>query len=106
MDSKTVFTRFIPPRRPEDMEGSTFTVSNLGMFDVEEFVAIINPPEAAILALGSVKDVPVVKDGQLAVGTRMKATLSADHRVTDGAEVAKFLQVLKGMLESPLRMIA
>jgi len=91
--------------RPEDIEGSTFTVSNLGMFDVDSFVAIINPPEAAILALGSVQQVPVVKDGQLAVGTRMKATLSADHRATDGAEAARFLQVLKRALENPLRMM-
>lgn len=91
--------------RPEDIEGSTFTVSNLGMFDVDSFVAIINPPEAAILALGSVQQVPVVRDGQLAVGTRMKATLSADHRATDGAEAARFLQVLKRALENPLRMM-
>jgi pyruvate dehydrogenase E2 component (dihydrolipoamide acetyltransferase) len=91
--------------RPEDIEGSTFTVSNLGMFDVDSFVAIINPPEAAILALGSVQQVPVVKDGQFAVGTRMKATLSADHRATDGAEAARFLQVLRRTLESPLRMM-
>ena len=65
--------------RPDDIEGSTFSISNLGMFDVENFIAIINPPEAAILAVGSVKQVPVVVDGQLKVGSRMKATLSADH---------------------------
>jgi pyruvate dehydrogenase E2 component (dihydrolipoamide acetyltransferase) len=91
--------------RSDDMEGSTFTVSNLGMFDVEHFIGIVNPPEAALLALGSVREVPVVQNGQLAVGLRMQATLSADHRVTDGAEVAKFLQAFKRALESPLRMI-
>ena len=91
--------------RAEELQGSTFTVSNLGMFDVENFVAIINPPEAAILAVGSVMDVPVVKDGQLAVGKRMKATISADHRVTDGAEAARFMQVFKKHLEEPLRLL-
>jgi pyruvate dehydrogenase E2 component (dihydrolipoamide acetyltransferase) len=75
------------------------------MFDVEHFIAIINPPEAAILAVGSVMDVPVVKDGQLAVGTRMKATISADHRVTDGAEAARFMQMVKRYLEEPLRLL-
>lgn len=91
--------------RPEDIEGSTFSISNLGMFDVEHFSAIINPPEAAILAVGSAKQVPVVRDGQVAVGTRLKATLSADHRVTDGAEAAKFLQALALYLEEPLRLM-
>lgn len=91
--------------RTEDIEGSTFTISNLGMFDVDQFTAIINPPEAAILAVGSVKQVPVVVDGELRVGTRMKATLSVDHRVSDGAEGAKFLQALAKYLESPLRLI-
>ena len=91
--------------RVEELQGSTFTVSNLGMFDVEHFIAIINPPEAAILAVGSVMDVPVVKDGQLAVGTRMKATISADHRVTDGAEAARFMQMVKKYLEEPLRLL-
>ncbi len=70
--------------RTNDILGSTFTISNLGMFDVEDFVAIINPPEAAILAVGSAREVPVVVDGELAIGSRMKATLSADHRITDG----------------------
>jgi pyruvate dehydrogenase E2 component (dihydrolipoamide acetyltransferase) len=91
--------------RPDDIEGSTFTVSNLGMFDVEQFTAIINPPEAAILAVGSVKQVPVVVNGELRVGVRMKATLSVDHRVSDGAEGAQFLQSLAKYLESPLRLI-
>ncbi len=92
--------------KPEDMTGATFTISNLGMFDVDEFSAIITLPQAAALAVGAVKKVPVVNnDGQLTVGTRMKATLSADHRVTDGAEVAKFLQALKAALEQPLRLV-
>jgi pyruvate dehydrogenase E2 component (dihydrolipoamide acetyltransferase) len=91
--------------KPEDVDGSTFTVSNLGAFDVEHFVAIINPPDAAILAVGSAKQVPVVVDGELAVGWRMKATISADHRVTDGAEAAQFMQALKGVLEQPLQLL-
>jgi pyruvate dehydrogenase E2 component (dihydrolipoamide acetyltransferase) len=90
---------------PEELQGSTFTISNLGMFDVEDFIAIVNPPEAAIVAVGSVMEVPVVKNGQLAAGTRMKATISADHRVTDGAEAARFMQMLKKYLEEPLRLL-
>jgi pyruvate dehydrogenase E2 component (dihydrolipoamide acetyltransferase) len=91
--------------RSEDIEGSTFSTSNLGMFDVEHFVAIINPPEAAILAIGSVKDVPVVVDGELRVGTRMKATISVDHRVSDGVEAARFMQELAKFLQEPLRLV-
>ncbi len=92
--------------RPEEMQGSTFTVSNLGMFgEVDAFTAIINPPESAILAVGSVRDVPVVRDGQLLPGKTMKATLSADHRVTDGAEAARFLAEVKKNLEEPLRLL-
>ncbi|MBM4423882.1 MAG: 2-oxo acid dehydrogenase subunit E2 [Chloroflexi bacterium] len=91
--------------KPDDVEGSTFTISNLGMFDVESFAAIINPPEAAILAVGSAREVPVAKDGGLAVGWRMKATLSADHRATDGAEAARFMQALKRLIEEPLRLM-
>ncbi|MCA9979152.1 MAG: 2-oxo acid dehydrogenase subunit E2, partial [Anaerolineales bacterium] len=91
--------------KPEDVEGSTFTISNLGAFDVDHFIAIINPPDAAILAVGSAREVPVVIDGQLAVGTRMKATISADHRVTDGAEAAQYMQALKSLLETPLRLL-
>jgi pyruvate dehydrogenase E2 component (dihydrolipoyllysine-residue acetyltransferase) len=91
--------------RPDDIEGSTFSISNLGMYDVEVFSAIINPPEAAILAVGTVKDVPVVKDGQLSVGTRMKATISVDHRVSDGVEGAKFMQALAEPLENPLKLL-
>jgi pyruvate dehydrogenase E2 component (dihydrolipoamide acetyltransferase) len=91
--------------RPEEMQGSTFTISNLGMFDVDEFIAIINPPEAAILAVGSVRDVPVVKNDQVVPGKAMKVTISADHRVTDGAEAARFLQDVKRNLEEPLRLL-
>ncbi len=92
--------------RAEDMVGATFTISNLGMFDVESFIAIINPPQAAILAVGTVKRVPVVTaDGQLAVGTHMKATISADHRVTDGAEAARFMQAFKAALEQPMQLM-
>jgi pyruvate dehydrogenase E2 component (dihydrolipoamide acetyltransferase) len=91
--------------KPDDVEGSTFTVSNLGTYDVDHFIAIINPPDAAILAIGSAREVPVVVNGQLAVGTRMKATISADHRVTDGAEAAQYMQALKVLLETPLRLL-
>jgi pyruvate dehydrogenase E2 component (dihydrolipoamide acetyltransferase) len=91
--------------RPDDIEGSTFTVSNLGMFDVDHFIAIINPPEAAILAIGSVNEVPVVKDGLIVPGKRMKVTLSADHRVTDGAEVAQWLVVFKRYIEQPALLL-
>ncbi len=88
-----------------DIEGSTFSTSNLGMYDVESFGAIINPPEAAILAIGAVREVPVVKDGAIVPGLRFKVTCAADHRVTDGAEVAQFLQVIKKHLEEPLRLL-
>jgi pyruvate dehydrogenase E2 component (dihydrolipoamide acetyltransferase) len=91
--------------KPEDIEGSTFSVSNLGMFDVENFAAIINPPEAGILAVGSAREVPVARNGQLAVGWRMKATVSVDHRVSDGAEGARFMQALAKYLEEPLRLL-
>ena len=91
--------------KPEDVDGSTFSTSNLGMYDVEDFIAIINPPEAAILAISSAREVPVVEDGQLKVGWRMKATISVDHRVSDGAEAAQFMQALAGFLENPVRML-
>ena len=91
--------------RPEEIEGSTFSVSNLGMFDVEHFTAILNPPEAAILAVGSARQVPVVKDGQVVPGWRMQATISVDHRVSDGAEAARFLQALAPYLEEPVRLL-
>lgn len=90
---------------PDDVEGETIAVSNLGAYEVENFIAIINPPAAAILAVGSAKQVPVVKDDQIAIGWRMKATISADHRVTDGAEAAKYLQRVKEILEDPLRLL-
>ncbi len=91
--------------RPDDIEGSTFSVSNLGMFSVESFIAIINPPEAAILAVGSANQVPVVEDGTITTGWRMKATISVDHRVSDGAEAARYLQALESLLEKPLSLV-
>ena len=90
--------------QPSEYTGATFSISNLGMMGIEEFSAIINPPEAAILAVGAVRQVPVVVDGALAVGWRMKATLSVDHRVADGASGARFLQTLRRFLEHPLLM--
>jgi len=106
-DSRDVVNRAREGRmQADDMMGSTFTVSNLGMYDVEHFIAIINPPQAAILAVGAVQQTPVVDPGgQLAVGTRMKATLSADHRVTDGAEAARFMQAFRKALEEPMRLM-
>jgi pyruvate dehydrogenase E2 component (dihydrolipoamide acetyltransferase) len=91
--------------QPADWEGSTFTISNLGMFGIESFTAIINPPDACILAVGGISQVPVVKNGQVQVGNVMKVTLSCDHRVVDGATGAAFLQTLKSLLEEPLRML-
>jgi pyruvate dehydrogenase E2 component (dihydrolipoamide acetyltransferase) len=91
--------------QPADWEGSTFTISNLGMFGVDEFTAIINPPDACILAVGGIAQVPVVKNGQVVPGNVMKVTLSCDHRVVDGATGAAFLQTLKSLLEEPLRML-
>jgi pyruvate dehydrogenase E2 component (dihydrolipoamide acetyltransferase) len=92
--------------KPEDITGATFTVSNLGPYNVEHFAAIINPPEAAILAVGTAAKVPVVKpDGSLGVGTRMKVTISVDHRVSDGAEGAQFLQAFKALLENPMHLL-
>ncbi|MBK8417247.1 dihydrolipoamide acetyltransferase family protein [Candidatus Villigracilis saccharophilus] len=91
--------------KPEDVDGSTFSTSNLGMYDVEEFIAIVNPPEAGILAISSAREVPVVENGELKVGWRMKATISVDHRISDGAEAAQFMQALAGFLENPVRML-
>lgn len=91
--------------QPSDWEGSTFTISNLGMFGIEEFTAIINPPDACILAVGGIKETAVVKNGQLAVGNVMKVTLSCDHRAVDGAVGAAFLKTLKGLLEDPVRIL-
>jgi len=91
--------------RAQEMSGATFSISNLGMYDVTEFSAIINPPEGAILAVGSVRRTPVVTDDGLGVGRRMMLTLSCDHRVMDGAMGARFLQDLKRLLEEPLRLL-
>ena len=92
--------------QPSDWEGNTFTISNLGMFGIEEFTAIINPPDACILAVGGIQQVPVVKDGAVVPGNVMKLTLSCDHRVVDGATGAAFLQSLKTYLENPVTMLA
>lgn len=91
--------------QPAEWEGNTFTISNLGMFGIDEFTAIINPPDACILAVGGIKQTAVVRDGQLAIGHVMKVTLSCDHRVVDGATGAAFLQTLKSLLEEPMRML-
>jgi pyruvate dehydrogenase E2 component (dihydrolipoamide acetyltransferase) len=91
--------------QPEDYLGSTFSTSNLGMFGIEEFTAIINPPNACILAIGAIRDVPVVQDGAVVPGKRMKVTLSCDHRVVDGATGAQFLVTVKALLEEPLTML-
>jgi len=91
--------------RAQEMTGATFSISNLGMFDVDEFSAIINPPEGAILAVGSVVEKPVVEDGEVRVGRRMKLTVSCDHRVMDGAMGARFLQDVKRLLQEPLRLL-
>ena len=91
--------------RNDEYSSTTFSISNMGMFDVESFTAIIYPPHAAILAVGSVKQVPVVRDGELTVGTMMKATLSTDHRVADGAEAAQFLMEIKRVLENPVSLL-
>ncbi len=91
--------------QPHEWEGNTFTISNLGMFGIEEFTAIINPPDSCILAVGGIKETAVVKDGQLVPGNVMKVTLSCDHRVVDGALGAAFLQTLKGLLENPVRIL-
>jgi pyruvate dehydrogenase E2 component (dihydrolipoamide acetyltransferase) len=90
--------------RSEEIEGSTFSISNMGMYEVENFNAIINPPEAAILAVGSAREVPVVEAGEVKPGWRMKATIAVDHRISDGAEAAKFMQALAIYLETPLKM--
>ena len=91
--------------RPEEFSGGTFTVSNLGMFDVDSFTAVINPPESAILAVGSITPTPAVVDGQVVVHDRMKVTLSSDHRAIDGAIAARFLQEVKRLLEEPFGLV-
>lgn len=91
--------------RPEDIEGSTFSISNLGMYDVENFAAIINPPEAAILAVGAAREVAAVQEGEIILSKMMKITISADHRITDGAEAAQFMQGLGEFLSAPLGLL-
>jgi pyruvate dehydrogenase E2 component (dihydrolipoamide acetyltransferase) len=91
--------------QPSDWEGNTFTISNLGMFGIDEFTAIINPPDACILAVGAIQQVPVVRNGAVVPGNVMKVTLSCDHRVVDGATGSAFLQTLQGLLQEPLRML-
>ena len=90
---------------PEEYTGATFSVSNLGMFGIHEFTAIINPPEAGILAVGGIEQTPVVEDGEVVVRPRMRITMSCDHRVIDGAQGSRFLQTLKGMLEEPTAIL-
>jgi len=92
--------------QPADWEGSTFTVSNLGMFGIDEFTSIINSPDGAILSVGAIQQIPVVKNGAIVPGNIMKLTLGCDHRVVDGATGAAFLQTLKGLLEAPIRLLA
>jgi pyruvate dehydrogenase E2 component (dihydrolipoamide acetyltransferase) len=92
--------------QPTDFEGNTFTISNLGMFGIEEFTAIINPPDACILAVGTIVEKPVVVEGEIRIGNRMKVTLSCDHRVVDGATGAQFLQTLKQFMEEPVTILA
>jgi len=91
--------------QPSDWEGNTFTISNLGMFGIEEFTAIINPPDSCIMAIGGIKQTPIVKDGQIVPGNVMKVTLSCDHRVVDGAVGSAFLQTFKQLLEDPVRIL-
>jgi pyruvate dehydrogenase E2 component (dihydrolipoamide acetyltransferase) len=91
--------------QPSDWEGNTFTISNLGMFGIDEFTAIINPPDACILAVGGMKETPVVINGRVRVSNVMKVTLSCDHRIVDGVTGAKFLQTLKGFLENPVLLL-
>jgi pyruvate dehydrogenase E2 component (dihydrolipoamide acetyltransferase) len=91
--------------QPSEWEGSTFSISNLGMFGIEEFTAIINPPDACILAVGGIKETPIVKNGQIVPGNVMKVTLSCDHRAVDGAVGSAFLKTLKGLLEDPVRIL-
>jgi pyruvate dehydrogenase E2 component (dihydrolipoamide acetyltransferase) len=90
---------------PEEYTGATFTVSNLGMFGIDDFTAIINPPEVAILAVGRIEQKPVVANGELEIRRRMRMTLSCDHRVVDGATGAQFLKTLVEMLENPLALV-
>ena len=90
---------------PEEMQGSTFTTSNLGMFDIESFTSIINPPNGIDLSVGSIVQKPIVKSGNIEVGNAMKVTLACDHRVVDGVTGSKFLQTLREFIENPITMI-
>jgi pyruvate dehydrogenase E2 component (dihydrolipoamide acetyltransferase) len=92
--------------KPHEYQGGSFTISNLGMFGVTDFQAIINPPQAAILAIGTVRDTPVVKNGQIVPGKMLSATLSCDHRAIDGAEAAAFMQTLRQLLENPILFLS
>jgi pyruvate dehydrogenase E2 component (dihydrolipoamide acetyltransferase) len=91
--------------KPDEYTGSTFSISNLGMFGIDQFTAIINPPEAGILAIGGVEDKPVVVNGELEIRKRLRVTMSCDHRVIDGATGAKFLQTLRRLIENPLMLV-
>jgi pyruvate dehydrogenase E2 component (dihydrolipoamide acetyltransferase) len=91
--------------QPEEFEGSTFTTTNLGMFGIEEFTGIINPPNACILAIGAIRDEAVVEDGEVVPGKRMKLTLSCDHRIVDGATGAEFLNDVQAYLEEPMNLL-
>jgi len=90
---------------PEEMQNGTFSISNLGMFGIDEFAAVINPPEGAILAVGRVRDEPVVRDGAVVAGKRLALTLSCDHRVIDGAVGARFLDALRALIERPMQIL-
>ena len=90
---------------PAEMDGSTFTISNLGMFGIESFTSIINQPNSAILSVGNIVEKPVVKNGQIVIGNTMKLTLACDHRTVDGATGSLFLQTLKGFIENPVTMV-
>src|SRR5262249_34843604 len=91
--------------QPDEFQGNTFTISNLGMFGIEEFTAIINPPDACILAIGAVKETAIVENGQIKTGQVMKVTLSCDHRAVDGATGSSFLKTLKDLLENPVKIL-
>jgi pyruvate dehydrogenase E2 component (dihydrolipoamide acetyltransferase) len=92
--------------QPEEWQGNTFSISNLGMFDIEEFTAIINQPDSCIMAVGTIEEKPIAKDGEVTTAPMMKVTLSCDHRVVDGATGARFLQTFKNYLEDPVRIIS
>jgi pyruvate dehydrogenase E2 component (dihydrolipoamide acetyltransferase) len=91
--------------KPDEYLGATFTISNLGMFGVEEFAAIVNPPEGAILAVGGIIEKPVVRNGEIVIGHTMKVTLSSDHRIIDGVVAARFMQDFKKILENPASLV-